>query len=104
MNAMMNVIHVVGNVLLHSLRTAAFFWVAAGLAAEVLVIRSVTKKKSGKKQDDTYSLEGMSLGMCLGLLIGTMLKSYAGAAIFLGMFAGLVIGTCIPKKAGEEDE
>ena len=104
MDAILNTLRAAGNALLHSLRTATLCWVAAGLAVEVLVIRSVTGKKGGKKQDNTYSLEGMSLGMCLGLLIGTTLKSYIGAAIFFGMIAGLVIGTCVPKKTEEEDK
>ena len=69
MNTILNTIHVAGNVLLHSIRTATFCWVAAALVVAVLVIRGVIKKKRGKKQDNNYSLEGMSLGMCFGLLI-----------------------------------
>lgn len=50
MNTILNSIHVAGNVLLHSIRTATFCWVAVGLVMVFLVIRSVTKKRSGKKQ------------------------------------------------------
>lgn len=47
MNTILNFIRVAGNVLLHSIRTAPFCWVAAALVVAVLVIRGVTKKKSG---------------------------------------------------------
>lgn len=98
MNPILNFIHVAGNVLLHSIRTATFCWAAAGLAVAVLVICGVTKK-SGQKQGDNCTWEGMSLGMCFGLLIDTMLEAYTGAAVSLGMIIGLVIGMLIPKKA-----
>lgn len=104
MNTILNFLHVAGNVLLHSIRTATFCWVAAALVVAVLVIRGVTKKKSGKKQDNNYGLEGMSLGMCFGLLIGTMLEHYIGAALSLGMIVGLVIGMLIPKKTENADQ
>ena len=104
MNTILNAIHVAGNVLLHSIRTAAFCWAAAALAAAVLVIRGVTQKKRGKKQETNYCLDGMNLGMCFGLLAGTMLENYIGAAISIGMIAGLVIEMPIPKKAEDEDK
>ena len=103
MNTILNSIHVAGNILLHSVRTAAFCWAAAALVVAVLVIRGVTQKKRGKKQESNYCLEGMSLGMCFGLLIGTMLEASIGAAISLGMIAGLVIGMLIPKQAENGD-
>ena len=103
MVTILNFIHVAGNVLLHSMRTATFCWVAVGLVAAVLVIRGLTRKRSGKKQDDSYSLEGMSLGMCFGLLAGTMLENHMGIAISLGMIVGLVLGMLIPKKVGDDE-
>ena len=104
MNSILNFIHVAGNVLLHSIRTATFCWVAVALVVAVLAIRSVTRKKNGKKQENNYCLEGMSLGMCFGLLVGTMVESYIGAAISLGMIVGLVIGMLIPKKVENGDK
>jgi NAD/NADP transhydrogenase beta subunit len=104
MNTILNFIHVAGNVLLHSIRTATFCWVAVGLVVVILAIRGVTKKKKGEKQDNNYCLEGMSLGMCFGLLIGTMLGNYIGVAISLGMIVGLAIGMCIPKKTEGGDK
>ncbi len=49
-------------------------------------------------------MEGMSLGMCFGLLVGTMLENYTGVAISLGMIVGLVIGMLIPKKTNWENK
>ena len=104
MNTILNFIHVAGNVLLHSIRTATFCWVAVALAVAVLVIRGVTRKKSGKEQENNYCLEGMSLSMCFGLLAGTMLESYIGVAISLGMIVGLAIGMLIPRKVENGDK
>ena len=98
-----NLIHVAGNVLLHSVRTATFCWVAAGLVIAILVVCVAARKKNGRKQDRDCCLEGMSLGMCFGLLIGTMLEASIGAASSLGMIAGLVIGMLIPKQAENGD-
>ena len=80
---------------------AAAPWIAVGLAVAILAARGVTKKRKGKKQDADYGMEGLSLGMCLGLLIGTMLESYTGIAISLGMLVGLTVGMCIPKRPGD---
>ena len=104
MNTILKAAYVAGNVLLYSIRTATFCWVAAGLAVAILTIRGVIKKKSGKKQDVSYGLEGMSLGMCFGLLAGTMFEGYIGVGISVGMIVGLVIGTCIPKKHEDESK
>ena len=104
MNSILNFIHAAGNALLRSIRTAAFCWAAAALVVAVLAIRGVTKKKSGKKQENNYGLEGMSLGMCFGLLAGTMLEKYIGAAISIGMIVGLVIGMLIPKEVESGDK
>ena len=103
MDTILNFTRVVWNVLLHSIRTATFCWVAVALVV-VLAIRSVTQKKSGKKQESNYCLEGMSLGMCFGLLVGTMLENYIGVAISIGMIVGLVIGMLIPRKAENGDQ
>ena len=104
MNSILNFIHVAGNILSHSMRTATFCWVAAALVVAVLVIRGVTRKKRGKKQENNYCLEGMSLGMCFGLLVGTMLENYIGVAISIGMIVGLVIGMLIPRNVENGDK
>lgn len=102
MNTILNFIHTAGNALLRSIRTDTFCWMAAGLAIAILVACGVIKKKNGKKQDISYGLEGMSLGMCFGLLGGTMFEGYIGIGISIGMIVGLVIGMRIQKK--QEDE
>ena len=104
MDTILNFTRVVWNVLLHSIRTATFCWVAAALVVAVLAIRSMTRKKSGKKQENNYCLEGMSLGMCFGLLVGTMLENYIGVAISIGIIVGLVIGMLIPRKVENGDK
>ena len=45
---------------------AASPWVAMGLLLAIFFVRSVVKKKKGKKQDGDYGTEGMCLGMCFG--------------------------------------
>ena len=104
MDTILNFTRVVWNVLLHSIRTATFCWVAAALVVAVLAIRGVTQKKRGRKQETNYGLEGMSLGTCFGLLVGTMLENYIGAAISLGMVVGLVVGMLIPRKVESGDK
>ena len=44
MDTVLNFIHVAGNVLLHSMRTAAFCWTAVCLAAAVLIIRGLARE------------------------------------------------------------
>ena len=78
MNKIFSFVRTAGNVLLYSLRTATFCRVAVGLVVAILVIRGIIRKNKCKKQDDNYGMEGMSLGMCLGLLIGTMFEVYIG--------------------------
>ena len=78
--------------------------VAVAPVVAIPVICRVIKKKNGKKQENNYCLEGMSLSMCFGLLVGTMLENYTGVAISLGMIVGLVIGMLIPKKTNWENK
>ena len=79
---------------------AAAPWIAAGLAVVILTIRGVAGKKKGEQMESNYGTEGMSLGMCFGLLIGTMFENSTGIGISVGMLAGLAVGICIPKKQG----
>lgn len=83
---------------------AAAPWMAVGLAVSILIIRAVSKKKTGEQQDSDYSMEGMSLGMCFGLLIGTALENNVGITVSLGMLAGLAAGMIIPKKGRNKVE
>ena len=58
------------NDILDFIRSAAP-WVAMGLAVAILAVRGAVKIKKGEKQDSNYGLEGMCLGMLLGLAIGS---------------------------------
>ena len=104
MNMILNNIRVAGNVLLHSVRTATFCWALIGIVAAISVIRGMIKKKSDKKQNNNYSLEGMSIGMCFGLLFGTMLEGYIGVGISLGVIIWFVTGMLIPVKKENGDK
>lgn len=77
-------------------------WVAMGLLVVILAVRSAARKKNGRKQEDTYELEGLCLDMCLGTAIGTALGNNTGLGISIGMLAGLAISMCIPKQAEPE--
>ena len=57
-----------------------------------------TEKPKEDKSRGHWGPEGMSLGMCFGLLAGTAM----GVTIPLGMLAGLVLGTLLPKPGKEE--
>lgn len=77
-------------------------WVAMGLLVVILAVRSAARKKNGRKQEDTYELEGLCLDMCLGTAIGTARGNNTGLGISIGMLAGLAIGMCIPNQAEPE--
>lgn len=89
------------NLILDFIRSAAP-WVAMGLLVVILAVRSAARKKNGRKQEDTYELEGLCLDMCLGTAIGTARGNNTGLGISIGMLAGLAIGMCIPKQAEPE--
>ena len=59
MDMILNAILVARNVLMHSIRTAWFCWVAVGLVVSVLIIRGVARKKGGRKQDNNDNMEEM---------------------------------------------
>ena len=42
-----------------------------GLAVAILAVRGAVKIKKGEKQDSNYAGVGLSLGMLLGLAIGS---------------------------------
>lgn len=91
------------NSILDFIRAAAP-WVAMGLLVVILAVRSAARKQKGRKQEDTYELEGLCLGMCLGTAIGTALGNNTGLGISIGMLAGLAAGMCIPKRTEPEDK
>lgn len=68
-------------------------WVAMGLLLAIFFVRSAVKKKKGKKQDGDYGTEGM----CFGTALGGAIWNDTGIGISLGMLVGLVIGSMIHK-------
>lgn len=50
-----------------------------------------------KEKDDTYMTEGMAIGMCLGSSLGAAGVFNIGTGISIGMLLGLGIGSCIKK-------
>ena len=72
--------------------SAALPWICMGLLLAIFFVQNARKKKDNKKKEN-YSTEGMALGMCFGVAIG----SNTGIGLTLGMLAGLVIGSCIEK-------
>ena len=55
MDMILNAILVARNVLMHSIRTAWFCWVAVGLVVAVLIIRGVARKKAAESRTITIT-------------------------------------------------
>lgn len=74
---------------------AALPWVAIGLCLAIFFAKNARKSN---KETENYGTEGMSIGMCFGVAIGTSFDGGVGIGISLGMLFGLAIGSCIEKK------
>ena len=83
--------------------SAALPWICIGLLLAIFFAQSSWKKKDGKKKDN-YSTEGLALGMCFGVAIGTSLGGNSSIGLTFGMLTGLVIGSCIEKKKKDDEE
>lgn len=77
---------------------AALPWVAIGLCLAIFFARSAKKEK---KTTENYGTEGMSVGMCIGVALGTCFEGGVGVGISIGMLLGLSIGSCIPKNKSD---
>lgn len=51
-----------------------------------------------KKNKNTYCSEGMSIGMCFGVVISEIFNINLGLGLSLGMLVGETIGIIIEKK------
>ena len=51
-----------------------------------------------KKEKNTYCSEGMSIGMCFGVAVSSILKINLGLGISLGMLIGETVGILKEKK------
>lgn len=81
---------------------AAFPWMIMGIAVAVFAANHIRGKKQAddqdkKKDEGNRQAEGMSIGMCMGVLFGTTGICDLATGISLGMLLGLVIGMSIKK-------
>lgn len=75
---------------------AALPWITLGIViAAVVVINSKNRLK--EKAEDNYASEGMAIGMCMGVALGSTFFDNTGIGISLGMLIGLMIGSTIKK-------
>ncbi len=75
--------------------SAALPWICIGLLLAIFFAQSERRKKD---KSENYGTEGLALGMCFGVAIGTSLDGNTGIGLTLGMLAGFVIGSLIEKK------
>lgn len=78
---------------------AALPWLAIGLCLAIFFARNA---KNDKKTADNYGSEGMSIGMCIGVALGTLFDGGVGIGISAGMLLGLCIGSGIPKNKNDD--
>ncbi len=81
--------------------SAALPWICIGLLLAIFFAQSAAKKKNAEKKD-TFSSEGIALGMCFGTAIGTSLGN-TGIGLTLGMLAGFAVGSMIEKNDNSGD-
>ena len=68
-------------------------WVA------ILVIRGTASTKNAKDGTaENYGMDGMSLGMCFGLLISVMFGDYTCVGLSIGMLVGMAVGLSVHKE------
>lgn len=70
---------------------SALPFVIAGICVIVIVMNS-------KKNKENYLLEGMTLGMCFGLMIGNLFDGNIALGLSLGMLVGEAIGASVKRK------
>lgn len=86
---------------------AAFPWVVMGICL-ALIFANQNKKKEGEKgkkskeDDNTYVLEGLSLGLLFGSALQSTDFLSNGTGMGLGMLIGMAVGSCFKKKDKEE--
>jgi len=78
---------------------AASPWVAMGLLVAILVIQGAASTKNAKDGTvENYGMDGMSLGMCFGLLISVMFGDYTCVGLSIGMLVGMAVGLSVHKE------
>ena len=71
-----------------------------GLLLAIFRVQNSAKKKIKEKRE-TYSIEGIALGMCFGVAAGTTLGNI-GIGLTPGMLSGLVVKSVIGKKGSND--
>ena len=74
---------------------AALPFVLIGISIAVIIVNANKNKSKGK---ETYICEGMSIGMCFGVTVGSLIPEHLGLFLSLGMLIGEAIGSFIKKN------
>ena len=70
-----------------------------GLLVAILMIRGAASTKNAKDGTaENYGMDGMSLGMCFGLLISVMFGDYTCVGLSIGMLLGMAVGLSVHKE------
>lgn len=80
--------------------SAALPWVIMGLSVAVFAVylNNGKRKKNHDEKSGDYLPVGMSMGMCIGVMLGSSDIIGLGLGISLGTFIGMLIGMCIKKS------
>ena len=74
-------------------------WVAMGLLVAILMIRGTASTKNAKNETaENYGMDGMSLGMCFGLLSSVMFGDYTCVGLSIGMLMEMAVGLSVHKE------
>ena len=76
---------------------AAFPWIIIGISVAIIVV-NCNKEKDKNLSKETYLTERMSIGMCLGVSLGSLSSEHLEIFLSLGMLIGEAIGLCFKKK------
>ena len=55
-------------------------------------------KNAKNETAGNYGMDGMSLGMCFGLLISVMFGDYTCVGLSIGMLVGMAVGLSVHKE------
>ena len=62
-----------------------------------MIVAVISSKKNKGNSEDNYASEGMTVGMCIGVALGTSAFDNVGICISLGTLLGLAVGSSIKK-------
>ena len=76
---------------------AALPWLTMGLMLAIFAVKENSRKNNPEKEDN-YGSEGMALDMYFDTAIASAMKQDIGLGISIGMLMGLAVGTSMKKK------